>query len=328
MSGHHLSAIGRGQLELLLRSDLSKAEIARQLGCHRSTVYRELARNSGPGGRYRWQCAQDRYRQRRTKCVRGSRMSHGPLREHVEDRVREKWSPEQIACHLVRSHPEDPAMRISHETIYKHVYLDKRRGGSLHTGLRQGRKRRQKRANTTGRRGIIPNRTPIHERPKVVETQSRVGDWEGDTIIGRNQQGAVATFVDRKSLYIVAAHMPNRTAEALNRAAAVAFKAIPASIRHTLTVDNGKEFSGFKAIEEALGLGVYFADPYASWQRAINENTNGLLRQYIPKKTDMRDVSPEDLKAYIHKLNNRPRKKLGYRTPAEVLQEIGVAFGP
>jgi IS30 family transposase len=229
---------------------------------------------------------------------------------------------------MVRSHPEDPAMRISHETIYKHVYLDKRRGGSLHTRLRPGRKRRQKRGNTTGRRGNVPNRTPIHERPKVVETQSRDGDCEGDTNIGRNQQGAVATFVDRKNLYIVANHMPNRTAEALNRVAAVAFKAIPASIRHTLTVDNGKEFSGFKAIEEALGLGVYFADPYASWQRAINENTNGLLRQYISKKTDMRDVSPEDLKAYMHKLNNRPRKKFGYRTPAEVLQEIGVEFEP
>lgn len=311
----------------MLPFGLSQAAMARRLGRSKSTISRELARNAGPSGRYTAVNAQRRYRLRREPCRPSMKLASPALRNVVEQCLHTQWSPDQIAQTLALEFPGDKAMRVSHETIYGHVYADKRRGGTLHQGLRRKHKKRRNRSHSKDRRGIIKDRVLIHERPAIVETQARVGDWEGDTVIGKNHRGAVATFVDRKSLFLVAAVMPDKTAGALYTAALAAFiGTVPRRLRHTLTVDNGKEFASFKDIEHALGIDIYFAQPYCSWQRGINENTNGLLRQYLPKKTNFSNLTQQELKAYVDKLNNRPRKKLGYRTPAQVFQAGNVAL--
>ena len=311
----------------MLPFGLSQVEMAVRLGRSKSTISRELARNGGPSGRYTAVNAQRRYAQRREPCRPATKLASVALREAVEQRLRTEWSPEQIADTLALEFPEDKAMHVSHETIYGHIYADKKRGGTLHQGLRRKHKKRRNRSHSKERRGIIKDRVPIHERPAIVETQARVGDWEGDTVIGKNHRGAVATFVDRKSLFLIAAVMPDKTAGALYDAALAAYLGtVPRRLRHTLTVDNGKEFAGFKDIEHALDIDIYFAQPYCSWQRGINENTNGLLRQYLPKKTDFSTLTPEKLQTYVDKLNNRPRKKLGYRTPTQAFQAGIVAL--
>lgn len=327
MPGSHLSAFERVSLETMLRFGLSQTEMARRLGRSKSTISRELARNAGPLGRYRALNAQRRYAERRMACRPAQKLASPVLCSAVEEGLRKEWSPEQISDTLALEFPEDKAMHVSHETIYGHVYADKKRGGTLHRGLRHGRKKRRNRSHSKERRGIIKDRVLIHERPAIVETQERVGDWEGDTIIGKNHKGAVATFVDRKSLFLVAAVMPDKSAGELYTAAITAYHGVvPRRLRHTLTVDNGKEFASFKDIEHALDIDIYFAQPYCSWQRGINENTNGLLRQYLPKKTDFSTLTQEELQTYVDKLNNRPRKKLGYRTPAQVFKAGIVAL--
>ena len=323
----HLSASERISLEALLPFGLSQTEMALRLGRSKSTISRELSRNGGPSGRYTAVNAQRRYGARRAPCRPPKKLACSALRSVVEEGIREEWSPDQISNTLLLDFPEDTAMRVSYETIYAHVYADKRRGGTLHKGLRRKHKKRRNRSHSKDRRGIIKDRVPIHERPAIVETQARIGDWEGDTVIGKNHRGAVATFVDRKSLFLVAAVMPDKTAGALYTAALAAYiGTVPRRLRHTLTVDNGKEFAGFKDIERALDIHIYFARPYCSWQRGINENTNGLLRQYLPKKTDFTHLTQEELQTYVNKLNNRPRKKLGYRTPAQAFNDAIVAL--
>ena len=327
MPGTHLSASERVSLEAMLPFGLSQTELALRLGRSRSTVCRELARNAGPSGRYTAVNAQRRYIVRREPCRPAKRLASEALRRVVEEGLCKEWSPEQIADTLALNFPEDKTMHVSYETIYGHVYADKKRGGTLHRGLRHRHRKRRNRSHSKDRRGIIKDRVLIHERPAIVETQSRIGDWEGDTVIGKNHRGAVATFVDRKSLFLVAAVMPDKTAGALYTAALAAYLGtVPRRLRHTLTVDNGKEFAGFKDIEHALDIDIYFAQPYCSWQRGINENTNGLLRQYLPKKTDFTGLTTAELQTYVDKLNNRPRKKLGYRTPAQVFQAGIVAL--
>jgi IS30 family transposase len=313
-------------LQTLLAFHLSKAQLALRVGCSQSTISRELRRNAGVGGRYDAVGAQHKYLRRREACRPAKILADAQLCGYVEEKLKEEWAPEQIARRLVVDFPDAPAMRVSHETVYQHVYADKRRGGTLHRALRLHRKKRRKRSNAKGRRGLIKDRVSIHDRPAVVETQSRIGDWEGDTIIGANHRGAAATFVDRKSLYTLAILMPDKTAASLNAAAITAFQTVPIELRHTLTTDNGKEFAAHKELQRALQIDIYFADPYKACQRAINENTNGLLRQYIPKKTDFRILTQEKLNHATQRLNNRPRKKLNYRTPHEVFTGGGVAL--
>lgn len=318
MPGNHLTPSQRVTLQTLLPFQLSQAQLAQHVGCSESTISRELRRNAGRGGRYEAVIAQLKYRKRREACRPARKLESADLRAYVEGKLCEQWSPEQITGRLALDFADAPLIRVSHETIYQHVYADKRRGGALHEGLRQGHKKRRKRSHSKDRRGIIKDRVSIHQRPCIVEEQTRLGDWEGDTIIGKNHQGAAATFVERKSLYTLAAIMPDKSAASLNAAALAAFKAVPPALRHTLTTDNGKEFAAHKELQDALALVIYFADPYRSCQRAINENINGLLRQYLPKKTDFREITQAHLNNATQKLNNRPRKKLQYRTPHEV----------
>lgn len=326
MPGTHLTPFERVKLETLSRYDFSLTEIAKHLGRSKSTISRELRRNADRGGRYGAVTAQLRYIERRKPCRPAKKINSPELREKVEKALKETWSPEQISARLPLEYPADATMRISHETIYTHVYKDKRDGGTLYQHLRQRHRKRRNRSHSKDRRGIIKDRVLIHERPAEVEEQSRLGDWEGDTVIGKNHQGAIATFVDRKSLYFTAAPMPDKTPDSLNEAAIRAFSGIPERMRHTLTVDNGKEFTRFKELQSAIKMPIYFAEPYRSCQRAINENTNGLLRQFLPKKTCFKGLTQEELNIYIDKLNNRPRKKLDYRTPAEVFHNLPVAL--
>ncbi len=207
-------------------------------------------------------------------------------------------------------------MMVSHERIYQYVYADKRRGGTLHHHLRC-RKQRRKRYGTHSRRGLIPNRTSIDERPKVVEAKQRVGDWEADTIIGRGHRSAIVSLVERKSKLTRLCKVERKSAEQVAQASLELLSPLSDKV-HTITSDNGGEFAQHERIAAGLGARFYFAHPYASWERGLNENTNGLVRQYFPKKHDFTTVTEAEVERVTERLNNRPRKTLGFRTPNEV----------
>jgi IS30 family transposase len=236
------------------------------------------------------------------------------------------WSPEQIAGRIRLDYPHDPTMRISWMTIYRYVRADREAGGTLWRYLRQARKKKRKRYGSNDQRGHLQGRTFIDERPAAVDARSRFGDWEADTMWGISRNAYLATFVERKSLYLIARKMNNRSARSLNEAALSGFKTIPKPLRKTLTVDNGKEFAGFSELQRRLGTDIYFAHPYAAWERGANENINGLLRQFLPKKTDLANYSEYLIRQAVKLINHRPRKKLGYRTPHEVFKMATVAL--
>ena len=209
-------------------------------------------------------------------------------------------------------------MRVSIETLYRWVYLDARMGGLLYKHLRRRHKwRRRQRRYGSGRR-FIADRVGIEQRPAVVSERTRFGDWEGDTLAGKRNRSQVATHVERKSRYLLAGKLEDRKADTFADRAVALLRTVPEPLRHTLTLDNGSECARFSKIEDATGLKVYFAAPYAAWQRGANENTNGLLRQYFPKGTDFRRVTDQALQTAVNRLNQRPRKCLGYQTPTEV----------
>jgi len=278
------------------------------IGRHRSTISRELSRNRGMRG-YRPRQAHRLTLERRKAKVRPC--FGGSIWTKVELLLQRDWSPEQISGRL----RAEEGIRISHEYIYQYIYADKRAGGELHHHLRCQKKRR-KRYGAYDRRGVIRNRVSIDERPVVVDERSRVGDWEGDTVIGKNHKGALVTLVERKSLYTVIGRVARKTAAAV-RAAIVAGLTLHKNRVHTLTYDNGKELAEHEQIAKALGVEIYFAHPYSSWERGLNENTNGLLRQYFPKGQELTAVAREEIE-HVARLNHRPRKTLGFRTPYEV----------
>jgi len=217
-------------------------------------------------------------------------------------------------------------MRVVPETIYRWIYRDFQAGGTLWKDLRRQHKKRRQQPRFGKIRSRIPDRVSIHERPKAVETRERFGDWEGDTVMGAQGQGAVITLVARKSRYLLAGKLAGKVAKSLNLEANLLLKTLPTCWRQTLTLDNGTEFTHFKDIEIATGIQVFFADPYSSWQRGANENTNGLIRQYFPKGCDFRKMSKSDLAKAIEKINHRPRKCLGFKSPHEVRQASAVAI--
>lgn len=316
----HITENERYVISHLSVAGFSLREIARRIQRHHTTVSRELKRN-GPEYDctiYWYDWTHPRALKRRHKARHHRRRSNYRLVKYVTSRLREDWSPETISEKLKRDYPGNDKMRVSHETIYRWIYLDAREDGTLYHHLRRRRKKRcRQRRYGTGRR-FIPGRISISERPSIVGTRERFGDWEGDTVEGKRSTGYMATHVERKSRYLIAEKLPNKKAKSLNLKSIKAFWRIPKKMRKTLTVDNGKEFSSFKELEEKTGLTVYFADPYSAWQRGTNENTNGLLRQYFPKGTDFSKVTEEDLAFAVKRLNHRPRKCLGYQTPHEV----------
>lgn len=302
-----------GEREKLLQfkaQGLKQTEIAQKLGRSRSSVSRELKRNSREDGSYSAFEAEGKYRQRRKRCVRKRRLDNVALKKHVTERLRDYWSPEQIDGRLKLEHS---SFHISFSTIYRAVH-----NGDLDIPkkcLRRGGRKPSPHKDET--RGRLHGHKTIHQRPRAADTRSQYGHWEGDTVRGAQGKGAAATFVDRRSGFLVAALMPNRKAKTLTDTMCSAFSAFPPSLLRSFTVDNGNEFFDYQNVEQRLNTGVYFADPYCSWQRGLNENTNGLFRQYFPKKCDFLTVSLQDFQAVVHSLNTRPRKRLGFRSPAE-----------
>ncbi len=324
MPYNHLTLPEREVIYKMRLDRKSLARIGQALGRSKSTVSRELRRNAATG-HYAPHTAQQSAESRRLAC-KPLKMEHEPLRQYVEDHLKLCWSPDQIAGRLKLQHPADPQMHLSHETVYQWVAVNRDYiQGDLHTHLRQAHRKRRRRRGTRDRRGRIVGRVGIEHRPKVVESRCRLGDWESDTVIGKGRSGCLATHVERKSRYTILARLDNRKARSFNRRSVAAFRRherrhgpLP---RHTLTADNGKEFAGFKKLEKALSLDVYFADPYHACQRATNENTNGLIRQYLPKRMNFCRITEADVIRVETLLNHRPRKCLGYRTPYEVLNK-------
>jgi IS30 family transposase len=297
---------------------MRRSEIARRIKVHRSTITRELKRNES--GRWKYnpsraiRMARERHEQKRKKRVEGE------IWARVERLLAQEWSPEQISMRFkIEGWPS-----VSHETIYLHVYQDKREGGQLYLNLRR-QHRYRKRIHKYSKRGAWDSRRPIAERPSIVETRSRLGDWEADTIVGRQQKGTILSLVERRSRYCLLHKLANRSPDTLAEAAYQQLLPIKERVL-TITSDNGLEFMRHQQIAERLDIDFFFADPYSSWQRGTIENTNGLVRQYFPKKTDLTTLSDHDIHFVTDRLNNRPRRSLAFRTPAEVFNNHFVAL--
>lgn len=310
MNYTHLTQEERYQIYALKKAGLKLNKIADVLGRAKSTVSREFSRNQGQRG-YRPKQAQRLADERRSQ---NARLIDHATWQFAQSRLLEQWSPEQISRHA----------EISHETVYQRVYADKRAGGLLWKQLRC-QKQRKKRYGKTDRRGVIANRQSIDQRPAIVETRSRIGDWEADTIIGRQHRQAIVSLVERKTGLTLIHKLERKTADAVSQAITRLLKPYCQMV-HTITSDNGREFAGHETIAKQLKADFYFAHPYASWERGTNENTNGLIRQYFPKNRDFTTITQQEIDTAMHRLNNRPRKRLGFQTPAQVFFTSGVAL--
>lgn len=300
----------RYQIYAMKKAGFKQNKIAAEISIHPSTVSRELRRNRGQRGYRPKQADLKAARRKQTKARKRILPETWKLVEtHL---VEQQWSPEQISGYLKLHH----LGRVSDERIYQHIYQDKRAGGSLYLNLRCQKKRR-KRYGKNSRRGQIPNRRMIDLRPEVVAAKSRLGDWEADTIIGKNHQQAIVSLVERQTKYCLLAKIPQKTADLVEQAACQKLAGHAGKV-NTITSDNGREFTNHQQIAARLETDFYFAHPYHSWERGLNENTNGLVRQYFPKKMPFAAITDEQLQAVEDKLNNRPRKTLGYRTPNEL----------
>ena len=315
MSYKHLCPEERHYIEIELKKGTSQNKIAESLGRRQSSISREIGRNTGQRGYRNKQAeslAQERHKNKpkevkltdEIKCI---------INAHIED----DWSPEQVAGRL----KNDGVISLHHETIYQHILADKKAGGELYKHLRHQNKTYRKRYGSAHNRSGIPNRVDIDERPEEANNRERIGDWEADTIIGKNHKGAIVTLDERKSKLRLAFPLSGKKAQPVLDATVLMLDPIKTFVK-TITFDNGKEFTLHEKIAEALGCDTYFAKPYSSWERGQNENANGLLRQYFPKAMELIDVTIKDVFRAVHKLNSRPKKCLGYKTPYEAFEEL------
>ena len=298
----------RYQISALLKAGQSQVEIARIIGRHKSTLSRELKRNRSRRG-YRPQFAHGRARER----IEGKAKTRitAETWQEVEEKINQQWSPEQIAGRLAL----EGKPPVSHEWIYQRIYRDKQMGGTLYQNLR-GRKRYRKRYGRYDKRGALVNQISIEMRPAIVDKKSRIGDWELDTLLGkRPQREAILTMAERKSKLVRIQKIDSKCGPEVRKACVEKLKDL---IVLTTTSDNGREFSEHDLIAESLNASFYFCHPYSSWERGLVENTNGLLRQYFPKKSQWSNITSRQITEVENKLNNRPRKTMGYRTPNEV----------
>jgi IS30 family transposase len=321
----YLSQFERQRIATLRGQGLGVREIARRLQRSASTISRELRRNTAPhdGGIYDSDLAHARARERASRRRCGRLALDDELRAIVQEKLDVEWSPEQISAWLRLEHPDRQHWHLCHETIYQAVYNPARGGLSRHftKKLRTGRPLRKRRRRVTERsvRFVAPAKLIMH-RPAIVSGRVRVGDWEGDLIMGRGNRSAIGTLVERHSRYVVLMHLPvGHSSEAVRDALHAALAAMPETLRRTLTWDQGSEMARHDEIAHLLSDGVFFAEPGRPWQRGSNENTNGLLRQYFPKGTDLSVHSADRLVEIAQRLNTRPRKRLGWRTPALTL---------
>lgn len=309
----------RYQICGLRKAGFNQTEIADEIGVNKSTICRELSRNRGQRG-WRPKQAQELRDKRRQVCNHAKRFAREDWNK-IDRLIRQDMSPEQASARLELENE----LSISHETIYQYIYADKRAGGELWQHLRCQKPRRKRYASGFDRRGTIRNRVSIDERPKIVEQRVRIGDWEGDTVIGKNHKGALVTLAERKSRYVLAGQLCSKHSVGVT-------EKINSLLRpymhkcHTVTFDNGKEFAEHETIALELGADIYFAHPYHSWERGLNENSNGLLRQYFPKNMELTDVTEEQVQWAVDRLNHRPRKVLGFRSPHEVFFGLSVSY--
>ena len=329
MSYHHLTREARNVIYTMQVQGYPPAEIARCLGRHRSTIGRECTRNVGFEGRYCAGEAQAWANSRRRAHLRRPKTEDRRLMSYVSERLADRWSPEQIAGRLSKQAPADLEGRsISHTTIYRWIWSDAERSRMFRPFLRIARKPRRKPYGKPSRQGLIAGKRSIEERPKAANARRRLGDWEGDTVVGKGRKGFLLTCVDRASRYLIARTVHACAAEPVARRLEQTLRRLPGSKRRTLTLDNGREFARPIELARRLRLDVFFAHPYHAWERGTNENTNGLLRQYLPKGADLSQVTPEQLRLCVHPLNHRPRKCLDYRTPSEVFHPTRQADPP
>ena len=315
MNYHHLSLAERHYIEIESKAGTSLNKIAQALHRSQSTVSREINRNTGQRG-YRHNQA-DRFANERydNKC-KATKLTDD-IKHLIDGYLEQDWSPEQIAGRLEL----DGVIKLHHETIYQYVLADKQAGGDLYEHLRHQNKTYRKRYGAAHNRTGIPNRVDIDERPEAANNRERVGDWEADTIIGKNHKGVIVTLDDRKSKLRLAAPVARKQASLVTQAIQSLLSPIQSWV-NTITFDNGKEFTLHESIADTLGCDTYFAKPYHSWERGQNENANGLLRQYFPKTMELIDVTMKQVLEAVDKLNSRPRKCLGFKTPYEVFKEL------
>jgi IS30 family transposase len=304
----HLTFEERQFLYRLRKKGKSKTEIAELMSRDRSTIYRELGRNTGQRG-YRPKQAQRLADTRRLASRRPHIMDDPDVHRYVQDRIEILWSPDQIAGRVRGDFPRRPAHWLSRQTIYDWI---NDQAPDWQRWLRR-------RGRPPEKRGKLTDCVRIDGRPRVINGRRRYGDWEGDTLVGHGRRSALVTLVERKSGYLRIGRVDSMKSDMTMRVAKRRMKDLPPALRRSMTFDNGKEFAEHHQLTRGLGLDVYFADPYASWQRGTNENTNGLLRQYFPKGTDFTRISHQQVARVEQLINERPRRKLGYRTPAEIL---------
>ena len=311
---HHLTVEEREVIARMRSNGRSQTEIARQLGRADSTISRELRRNRSRNG-YWPVAAQKKADARRSHRPRLPKFQRSDVRRFVQQRLRQYWSPDEIAGRSRRDFPRDLPRQISHQTIYAWIRAQEAAGKHWRRYLRSTGWKRPGREN----RGLLPACTSIDRRPAIVDRRGRYGDWEGDTVVGANRRGGALTLVERKSRYLLLGRVGDLRAATVRQSAVELYGATPPALRKTLTLDNGKEFAEHKQLELDASLKTYFAKAYCAWQRGTNENTNRLVRQFFPKGTNLASVPKHRFTRVQQLLNNRPRKCLGYRTPLEVL---------
>ena len=310
----HLTLEEREVIAYMHRVGKMQTQIAERLGRHKSTISRELRRNRSRNG-YWAVAAQGRAQRRRSQRPWIAKLRRPDVRRYVQQRLRQCWSPDAIAGRSRSDFPRDRRRQVSHQTIYTWIRAEQAAGRHWQRYLRRlGRKRPD-----VEKRGKLPGSASIDGRPAVVDRRGRYGDWEGDTIVGAYHQGGAVTLVERKSGYLLLGRVANLRAATVCREAAERYRSTPPSLRKTLTLDNGKEFAEHEQLAAEAALKIYFAKPYCSWQRGTNENTNGLIRQFFPKGTDLAHIPKHRFDKVQQLLNDRPRKRLGYRTPNEIL---------
>ena len=313
MTYTQLTETQRYQIYALNKAKMTQTEIAQIIGVHKSTISRELSRNSGLRG-YRPKQAHSFATERKYNKAR-SRISNQTWKL-IHALIKQEWSPEQISRWLKSVKQSS----VSPEWIYQYIYVDKHSGGQLYKHLRC-QKQRKKRYGKNSRRGIIPNQVSIEQRPAIVDKRQRIGDWELDTVIGQNHKQALVTLVERKSRFTLIAKVIRKTADNVSKAIIKLLEPYIDKVK-TLTADNGREFAQHEMIAKQLNSRFFFAHPFASWERGLNENTNGLIRQYFPKKTDFTTITKEQIYFVMERLNNRPRKCLGFKTPNQIFAGI------
>lgn len=288
------------------------ANVALAIGRNKSTISRELSRNRRPNGSYTAPVAHQYATARRKRNRRGTNFTQEQW-QIVLSLIRKDYSPEQVS-HIIK---EFFGFTISHETIYLYLLYDKKKGGTLYKHLRVVPKRRRKRYRSYDSRGRLAGKRMIEDRPVEIDKRTSLGHWEGDTVIGRDRHHCIVTLVERKTGFLIIKKIKARTVEEVNNVCIEAIKEHSNRFK-TITFDNGTEFHGYKTMEEQCRITCFFANPYHSWERGTNENTNGLIRQYIPKKSCMKSITQSDCDRIAYKLNTRPRKRLGFKTPFEV----------